>query len=150
GLDRARQLRARVTPREQLYIDAATARDRGRRAAVQNNPSLGSTDAYRQALRRIVAEYPDDPQARLFPALGLMDGYNPDGTPGQGTLEAVSLLLAVLGARPEDPAAHHYLIHALEAGRPQDAVASADVYAGLVPGVGHAVHMPGHIYVHVD
>jgi len=29
-------------------------------------------------------------------------------------------------------------------------VPSADVYGKLAPKVGHAVHMPGHIYVHVD
>jgi tetratricopeptide (TPR) repeat protein len=150
ALKRARQLRDRATPRERLYIDAAAARDRGRRAVVQNNPSLGSTDAYRQALRRIVAAQPDDVQARLFLALALLDGYRPDGSAGAGTTEAVSLLRGVLAASPEDPAAHHYLIHALEAGRPQEGVASADLYGTLVPGVAHAVHMPGHIYVHVD
>ena len=150
ALRRARELRAAAPPREQLYIDAAAARDRGRRTAVQNNPSLGSTDAYRQALRRLVASFPDDVHARLFLALASMDGYRSDGSPGPGTAEAVSLLRSVLTAQPEDPAAHHYLIHALEAGRPQDAVASADAYGTLVPGVGHAVHMPGHIYVHLD
>jgi tetratricopeptide (TPR) repeat protein len=150
ALKRARQLRDRATLREQLFIDAAAARDRGRRTVVQNNPSLGSTDAYRQALRRILAAYPDDLQARLFLALALLDGYRADGSAGLGTTEAVSLLHDVLAASPEDSAAHHYLIHALEAGRPQDGVASADLYGTLVPGVGHAVHMPGHIYVHVD
>jgi tetratricopeptide (TPR) repeat protein len=150
ALKRARQLRAGATPREQLYIDSAEARARGRRTTVQNNPSLGSTPAYRDALRRIVASYPADAQARLFLALALMDGYRPDGSAGPGTAEAVSLLRGVLEEHPEDPAARHYLIHALEAGRPQDAVASADMYGRLVPGVGHAVHMPGHVYVHVD
>jgi tetratricopeptide (TPR) repeat protein len=150
ALKRARQLRDRATPREQFYIDAVAARDRGKRTTVQNNPSLGSTDAYRAALRRIVASYPEDIQARLLLALALLDGYLPDGHAGPGTTEAVTLLQGVLATHPHDPAAHHYLIHALEAGRPQDAVASADVYAALVPGVGHAVHMPGHVYVHVD
>jgi tetratricopeptide (TPR) repeat protein len=150
AIKRARQLRAHATAREQLYIDAAAERDRGKRIAVQNNPSLGSTEPYRQALRRIVARFPEDPHARLFLALALMGGYRSDGTPGPGTIESISLLRGVLAANPDDPAALHYLIHALEAGRPQDAVSAADVYGTLVPGVGHAVHMPGHIYVHVD
>jgi tetratricopeptide (TPR) repeat protein len=150
ALKRARQLRARATPREQLYIDAAETRDRGRRTSVQNNPSLGSTEPYRRALRLIVSAYPDDDEARLFLALALMDGYHADGTAGPGTTEAVSLLRYVLTKHPDDPAAHHYLIHALEAGHPQEAIASADLYGTLVPGVGHAVHMPGHVYVHVD
>ncbi|HEX6464021.1 MAG TPA: tetratricopeptide repeat protein [Vicinamibacterales bacterium] len=150
AIKRARQLRAHASPREQLYIDAFAEQERGTRTAVQNNPSLGSTESYRQALRRIVAAFPEDVHARLFLALALMDGYRPDGTPGPGTIESVSLLRTVLTTSPDDPAAHHYLIHALEAGRPQDAVASADTYGSLVPGVGHAVHMPGHVYVHVD
>ena len=150
ALKRARELRARATPREQLYIEAAQARDRGRRTTIQNNPSLGSTEPYRQALRRIIASDPQDIQARLFLALALMDGYRRDGSAGPGTTEAVSLLRGVLATDPEDPAAHHYLIHALEAGRPADAIASADLYGALVPGIGHAVHMPGHVYVHVD
>jgi tetratricopeptide (TPR) repeat protein len=150
AIRRARQLRAHATAREQLYIDAVAERDRGKRPAVQNNSFLGSTEPYRQALRRIVASFPEDVHARLFLSLALIDGYRPDGAPGPGTTESVSMLRAVLAANPDDPAAQHYLIHALEAGRPQDAVSAADVYGTLVPGVGHAVHMPGHVYVHVD
>jgi len=150
AIKRARQLRARATAREQLYIDAVAERDRGKRPAVQNNFFLGSTEPYRQALRRIVARFPEDVHARLFLSLALIDGYRPDGTPGPGTTESVSLLREVLATHPDDPAAQHYLIHALEAGRPREAVSAADVYGTLVPGVGHAVHMPGHIYVHVD
>lgn len=150
AIKRARRLRNRATPREQLYIDAVAQRNHGKPTTVQNNPSLGSTDRYRHALRRIVSSFPEDVHARLFLALALMDGYRTDGTPGPGTEESVSVLRTVLAADPSNPAALHYLIHALEAGRPQDAVAAADAYGALVPGVAHAVHMPGHIYVHVD
>jgi tetratricopeptide (TPR) repeat protein len=151
AVKRARALSHLATPHEQLYIKAVEAKYRGRWSSVQNNPSLGSTDAYRDALRRLVAAYPVDVEARLFLALALMSGYDAQGAPMPGTEEAISLIRSVLATNPRHPAAHHYLIHALEASRrPQDAVASADVYASLVPAVGHAVHMPGHIYVHVD
>jgi len=151
AVKRAKALGRYASPREQLYIKAVEVRYRGRTTAVQNNPSLGSTEAYRQALRRLAIAYPDDEEARLFLALALLSGYEPDGSPTPGTREAVSLIHTVLAAHPEHPAAHHYLIHALESGRrPQDAVASADLYGSLVPNVGHAVHMPGHIYVHVN
>src|SRR5690606_33883931 len=39
--------------------------------------------------------------------------------------------------------------HAVEAVQPERAVAAAERLAGLMPGAGHIVHMPGHIYVRV-
>jgi tetratricopeptide (TPR) repeat protein len=43
------------------------------------------------------------------------------------------------------------MIHATESGkRAIDGAPSADVYGSLAPKVGHAVHMPGHTYVHID
>ena len=151
AVKRAMALSNKVSERERLYITAVEARYQGQKNAVQNNPFLGSTEAYRQALRRLVAAYPNDLEAKLFLALALLSGYERDGTPKPGTTEAMALCQLVLAKEPNHPAAHHYLIHALEASRrPQDAVPSADLYGSLVPNVGHAVHMPGHIYVHVN
>ena len=151
AVKRAKMLSNRVSARERLYIMAVEARYQGQKDAVQNNAFLGSTEAYRQALRGLVTAYPNDLEAKLFLALALLSGYEPDGAPKPGTTEAVRLCRLVLAKEPNHPAAHHYLIHALEASRrPQDAVPSADVYGSLVPNVGHAVHMPGHIYVHVN
>ncbi len=151
AVKRAEALSNKVTERERLYIAAVAARYEGQKDAVQNNPFLGATESYRQALRRIVVAYPDDLEAKLFLALALLSGYEGDGRPKPGTTEAIALCRLVLTKEPNHPAAHHYLIHALEAsGRPQDAEASADVYGSLVPAVGHAVHMAGHIYVHID
>jgi tetratricopeptide (TPR) repeat protein len=151
AVKRAEALSNKVTKRERLYIAAVAARYEGQKDAVQNNPFLGATESYRQALRRLVAAYPDDLEAKLFPALALLSGYERDGRPKPGTTEAIALCRLVLLKDPNHSAAHHYLIHALEASRrPQDAAPSADVYGSLVPAVGHAVHMPGHIYVHVN
>jgi tetratricopeptide (TPR) repeat protein len=151
AVKRAEALSNKVTERERLYITAVAARYEGQKDAVQNNPFLGSTESYRGALRRLVAAYPQDLEAKLFLALALLSGYECDGRPKPGTTEAIALCRLVLAKEPNHPAAHHYLIHALEASRrPQDAVPSADVYGSLVPAVGHAVHMPGHIYVHVS
>jgi len=60
-------------------------------------------------------------------------------------------LQVVLAKDPKNLAAHHYMIHATESGRRAiNGASSADVYGGLAPKVGHAVHMPGHTYVHID
>src|SRR3989454_11980955 len=45
------------------------------------------------------------------------------------------------------PGALHLYIHAVEASRqPQRAEAAADRLVKLMPGAGHLVHMPSHIY----
>lgn len=151
ALKRAKELAAGVSEHERLYIEAVDARYNGERSNVQNNGFLGASESYRTNLRKIVARYPDDLEAKLFLALASMSGYKRDGTPEPGTVEAIALLQLVLARSPKHLAAHHYMIHATESGpRPQDGVPSADIYGTLAPKVGHAVHMPGHTYVHVD
>ena len=151
GLKRAKELVSGVSEQERLYIEAVDARYNGEKSNVQNNGFLGASESYRQGLRKIVARYPDDLEARLFLALASMSGYKRDGTPEPGTVEAIALCQLVLARNPKHLAAHHFLIHATESGpRPQDGVPSADIYGTLAPKVGHAVHMPGHTYVHVD
>jgi tetratricopeptide (TPR) repeat protein len=151
ALKRAKELAPKVTEREQLYIAAVEARYAGEKSNVQNNGFLGSSEDYRKALRRLVSLYSHDLEAKLFLALASMSGYERDGTPRAGTIEAIALLQVVLAKAPNHLAAHHYMIHATEAGkRAIDGVPSADVYGTLAPKVGHAVHMPGHTYVHVD
>jgi len=151
ALNRAKELAAQANTKEQLYLAAVEARYKGEKSTVQNNGFLGASEAYQTALRKIVALYPDDLEAKLFLALASMAGYERDGTPRPGTVEAIALLQVVLSKDPQHLAAHHYTIHATEAGRRAiDGVPSADVYGSLAPKVGHAVHMPGHTYVHVD
>ncbi|MGH7886472.1 MAG: tetratricopeptide repeat protein, partial [Candidatus Binatia bacterium] len=110
-----------------------------------------ASEPYQKALRKIVSFHPDDLEAKLFLALALMAGYERDGTPKPGTVESMALLQVVLLRSPNHLAGHHYMIHATESGkRAIDGVPAADVYGTLAPKVGHAVHMPGHTYVHVD
>ncbi|MFN0124659.1 MAG: tetratricopeptide repeat protein [Blastocatellia bacterium] len=151
AIKRGNELAPKASARERLYIAAVEARYKGEKSNVQNNGFLGSGEDYRRALRRIVAAYPDDNEAKLFLALASMSGYERDGAPRSGTVEAITLLQLVLFKEPRHLAAHHYMIHATEAGkRPGDGEAAADIYGSLAPRVGHAVHMPGHTYVHLD
>lgn len=151
AIKRAKELAEKVSAHERLYLVAVEARYQGEKATVQNNGFLGASDKYQAAMRKIVGLYPDDLEAKLFLALALMSGYERDGTPKPGTVEAIALLQVVLSKSPQHLAANHYIIHATESGkRPQDGVPAADIYGTLAPKVGHAVHMPGHTYVHVD
>jgi hypothetical protein len=49
---------------------------------------------------------------------------------------------------PRHPGAHHFYVHAVEASaHPEKGLASAKLLERLVPGSGHLVHMPSHIYI---
>ncbi len=72
-----------------------------------------------------------------------------DGTPEADTPELVKVLETVLRRYPDHPGANHYYIHSVEASQtPERALASAARLETLVPGAGHLVHMPTHIYIH--
>ncbi len=151
GKELASKVTAKISEREQLYLAAVEARHKGERSLVQNNNSLGGSDDYAKGMRKVVAFYPDDDEAKLFLALALMAGYERDGTPRAGAVECIALLQVVLSKQPQHLAAHHYMIHATESSkRPQDGESAADIYGTLAPKVGHAVHMPGHTYVHLN
>jgi tetratricopeptide (TPR) repeat protein len=108
--------------------------------------------AYADAMRDVVRQYPDDLEAATFFADAMMNLrpwnlWMPDGTPQPGTDEIVRTLEGVLAQNPNHPGAIHLYIHAVEASKePARAEASADRLAKLMPGAGHVVHMPSHIY----
>ena len=109
---------------------------------------------YREAMRQTYARYPDDPEVGTAYADAVMNLrpwqlWAPDGTPGPDTLELVKVLEAVLRRHPNHPGANHYYVHSVEASAtPERALASATRLETLVPGAGHLVHMPTHIYIH--
>jgi len=109
---------------------------------------------YREAMRQTYARYPDDPEVGTAYADAVMNLrpwqlWTPDGSPGPDTLELVKVLEAVLRRHPDHPGANHYYVHSVEASpTPERALASAARLETLVPGAGHLVHMPTHIYIH--
>ncbi len=100
--------------------------------------------------RKLVKKYPKDIEARIFLAETVRNGYDDHGEPKAGQKEAISILEGVLRDAPNDSAAHHYWIHAIEPGsHPELALKSAALLASLAPTSGHMVHMPGHIFYRV-
>jgi tetratricopeptide (TPR) repeat protein len=148
ALANAVRLKPHVSKHEQLYIDAAAASDAAINAA---KPDEDPDNTKEIAIwRQIVKQYPSDLQAKLFLAGTLRDGYDDDGNPKKGQKEQIALIQEVLKAAPDDSAANHYWIHAVEASpHPEQAIQSAALLASLAPGSGHMVHMPGHIYYRV-
>lgn len=109
--------------------------------------------AYADAMRALLKKYPDDPHIRTFLAEALMvihawDFWEGDGKPKEWTPEILDVLEIGLDHNPRHTGLIHYYIHAVEASRrPGRALGSADILADLVPGAGHLVHMPSHIYI---
>ena len=108
--------------------------------------------AYSNAMRKLWKRFPADADAGALFAESMLD-LNPwnqwtsEGKANPGTPEAVAALEAVLKRHPEHPGANHFYIHALEASKdPAKALAAAKRLETLVPGAGHLVHMPSHIY----
>ncbi len=125
-----------VTDRERLYIDALateilpdplhpdiTREERGKRG--------------QKILERLVVRYPDDMEARALLALETM---------GDSRYGAELMIREILAKQPDHPGAHHYRIHNWDYNEPEQALVSAKRYSEIVTNIGHALHMPGHIY----
>jgi tetratricopeptide (TPR) repeat protein len=150
ALQRARAVAAQAAPRERALIDALARRYA--RSAPNDRAALDS--AYAVAMGRVVRRYPDDLDARTLHAEALMDlspwqYWNSDGSPRPATPMLLAELERVTRIAPYHPGANHFYIHAVEAVDPARALPMAERLAGLMPGAGHLVHMPGHIYVRV-
>src|SRR5205823_10933755 len=111
--------------------------------------------AYKEAMGKLAARYPDDLDAVTLYAESIMNLnpwklWTPDGRPAEGTDEIVATLESVLKRDPNHLGANHYYIHAVEASpNPERALPSAERMAKLAPAAGHVVHMPAHIYARV-
>ena len=109
--------------------------------------------AYKDAMAALTKRYPDDLDAATLYAESMMllrpwKLWASDGTPAEGTEEIVAVLEGVLRRDPDHPGANHFYIHTIEASpHPERALPSAARLETLVPGAGHLVHMPSHIYM---
>ena len=148
-VQKARQLVDHTTRGEKAYIDALVARYVGRKGTKRR----GLDEAYAKAMRAVAQQFPEDADAATLFAEALMDLrpwdlWKPDGGPQPGTDEIVTTLESVLALNPDHPGACHYYIHALEASSyPERALACAERLPDLMPGAGHLVHMPAHLYI---
>ena len=142
---------AKANPREQAFIRAL-----GARYAEQPPEDRRELDvAYADAMAAVVAERPDDLDAATLHAEALMnlqpwDYYDEQLKPKGNTDAIVAELESVMARNPDHPGALHLYVHAVEASAdPQRGVDAADRLRTLVPGSGHLVHMPAHIYSRV-
>jgi tetratricopeptide (TPR) repeat protein len=148
ALANAVRLKDHASKHEQLFIEAEAAGNEALKTSLPGD----HPDPQKETLlwRQIVKDYPSDLQARIFLATILRDGYDEAGEPRKGTKESIAILQQVLKTAPNDSAANHYWIHAVEPSlHPEQALGSATLLASLAPASGHMVHMPGHIFYRV-
>ena len=139
-----------VSDREQALIRALATRYVAEPPADRTELDV----AYSHAMAEVVQRFEDDFEAKTLYAESLMDlspwnYWTADGTPKSNTTMVLSQLEQVLAGEPGHPGANHFYIHAVEAVQPERALAAAERLASLMPGEGHLVHMPGHIYIRV-
>ena len=152
AVERAQALAANASDKEQALIAALAKRysadPKAERAALDR--------AWADALGEVARRFPEDIELAVLHAEAMMDtqpwDYWTDGgrqAKGQAN-EIVAELERAMTKNPDHPGAIHLHIHAVEASnRPERAEAGADRLAALMPGAGHIVHMPSHIYYRV-
>ena len=151
AIDQALALMDSVSPKEQDWIRALNQRYDGQ----ADTPRDPLDRAWANALADMVSRYPNDTTVASVYAEALMntmpwDYWGPNGEAKPDTQAVIASLEAVMEANPDHPLALHLYIHALEASsNAEKAEPAADLLANLVPGSGHLVHMPSHIYFRV-
>ncbi|MGQ0736703.1 MAG: hypothetical protein ACT4QD_24000 [Acidobacteriota bacterium] len=135
---------------ERAFIDALAMRYA---ATPDDGKQTEREAAYAKAMGEVSARFPDDLDAATLYAESLMNLrpwklYTFEGDAEPGTERIVATLENVLARNPNHPGANHYHIHATEASRtPERAEMSAKRLETLVPGAGHLVHMPAHVWM---
>jgi len=148
ALQKAIALQTKSSLKEQALIDALGKRYTAE--ALKDRKPLD--EAYATAMAQTAKNFPDDAEVNTLYAEALMDLHPWDfwknGKPQPWTLQPIEILSKVISRFPNHPGANHLNIHILEASpEPDKAAESADKLLDLVPGSGHLVHMPSHIYI---
>jgi tetratricopeptide (TPR) repeat protein len=110
--------------------------------------------AWARAMAEVAAQHPDDDDALALYADALMnlspwDYWQADGQPKPATIPMLASLETVIARNENHAGACHLYIHAVEKVQPERGVGCAERLPSLMPGAGHIVHMPAHIFVRV-
>jgi len=150
AVQKALSLIGQASDREQAYIQALAQRYSPDAIAERRPLDL----AYAQAMGEVAQRYVEDLDAATLYAEALMDTtpwdyWQDNGDPKPAGKIIIDTLEDVLAKNPKHPGANHFYIHAVEKERPELGTGAADRLWHLVPGAGHLVHMPSHIYIRV-
>ncbi len=147
---KAQRLSDNCTPKEKALIIALASR-----YTLQPPVDRMPLDiAYSKAMKKVYSRYSSDPDIGALYAESLMNLHPWDlyqkktKAPQPWTGELIGVLEHLMKINPRHPGAHHFYIHGMEASAtPEKALTSAQLLNTLVPGSGHLLHMPSHIYI---
>ena len=149
AIQKALELSSKAAESERAYIKALS-----RRYSNDAGSDRRALDTiYAKAMLELTEHFPEDPDAATLFAESLMvlnrwDYWTEQGNPKPDTKKMMTVLERVLERVPEHPGANHYYIHVVEASpSPERGLPHAQRLETLVPGAGHLVHMPAHIYM---
>lgn len=151
AIQQALAKKASATEVERALIEALA-----KRYAADPKADRATLDrAYANAMRDLARRHPGDADVLAIAAESLMNTrpwnyWTNDGNPRPDTLDVLAFIEQAIAINPSHPLALHLHIHALEASQqPERAIASADRLGETVPGAGHLVHMPSHLFFRV-
>ena len=151
AIRKALNRRNRANDKERALIDALAARFAGKPPGGGDRTALNQ--AYANEMEKVWLRFKVDPDVATLYADAVMntrpwDYWKKDGTPQPGIATAKTALDGAIARHSNHPGALHIYIHLVEA---SDHVDSAEPFAdrlgSLMPGAGHLVHMPSHIYI---
>jgi hypothetical protein len=142
AIERARKIGPK-TDRERAYVDAVW-----RLYADSDTTDQPSrVIAYRDAMQKVAATFPDDSEAQIFYALAIAGAASPNDKTFAEQLKAGAILERLIARQPNHPGLAHYIIHSYDFPPLADrALAAARRYAAIAPAAPHALHMPSHTF----
>ncbi len=147
---KALSLAGHCTEKEKALVNALTYRYEAE--LPKDRSHLDS--AFSNAMKKVYTSFSTDPDIGALYAESLMDMHPWDmydkktRDPRPWASEIVAVLEKLIKQYPKHPGAPHFYIHAVEASKtPERGLAAADLLTTLVPGSGHLLHMPSHIYI---
>jgi hypothetical protein len=103
--------------------------------------------AYKAAMEKVVAAFPDDDEAAIFHALALLGTAPPADRTYAAQKQAAQILNGLLPKHPEHPGILHYVIHSFDYPELASlALPAARAYSKVAASSPHALHMPSHIF----
>ncbi|HLX43798.1 MAG TPA: hypothetical protein VKR43_10205 [Bryobacteraceae bacterium] len=130
------------TDKEKAYIEAVN------QLFYAPGDKLARDNAYSDAMARVYARWPEDPEVGIFYSLSLLGTVRPGDKGFRRQALAASIAMKVFQDNPNHPGAAHFIIHSFD--DPDHAILAlpaARVYAKIAPAAPHALHMPSHIFV---
>ncbi len=139
GTAQARE-RAAPTERERGYVRAVD-------ALYAHGPKAKRDTLFSEQMAAVLRANPRDDEARLFYALSLM-GLSQGVRNVPTYLQAAQIAESVFARHPNEPAAAHYWIHAMDdPDHAAEALPAARALAHIAPDAAHAQHMTSHIFM---